>query len=141
MENRNRMKRPIMPTRVPHPKRVLCVRVGLLSAENLNGREHLCTLSCHCERSDAPAVCPTSNTVCPTLNPFFALGREFSFPSSTRILRYLLLLLALLPTIFPQSHAQHTVPTLHVDTNLRHMLNSFDPDRALGSSIDVLSRA
>jgi hypothetical protein len=60
----------------------------------------------------------------------------------TRIFRYLLLVLALLrTTAFPQSHAQNSIPTLHVDTNPQHILNSFDPDQALGSSIDVLSRA
>ena len=32
------------------------------------------------------------------------------------------------------------VATVTVDTNPSHILNSFDPDRALGSSIDVLSR-
>ncbi|PYV55523.1 MAG: glycosyl hydrolase family 5 [Acidobacteria bacterium] len=30
--------------------------------------------------------------------------------------------------------------TVHVDADPRHLLNSFDPDQALGSSIDVLSR-
>src|SRR3954466_8700620 len=30
--------------------------------------------------------------------------------------------------------------TVHVDADSRHLLNSFDPDQALGSSIDVLSR-
>src|SRR5579863_6188894 len=29
---------------------------------------------------------------------------------------------------------------VHVDTNPKHVLNSFDPDRSLGSSIDVLSK-
>jgi len=31
--------------------------------------------------------------------------------------------------------------TVHVDTSPGHVLNTFDPDRALGSSIDVLSRS
>ena len=31
--------------------------------------------------------------------------------------------------------------TVHVDADPKHVLNSFDPDRALGSSLDVLSRA
>ncbi len=35
----------------------------------------------------------------------------------------------------------HSVATVQVDTNPQHVLNSFDPDRSLGSSIDVLSRA
>jgi hypothetical protein len=34
-----------------------------------------------------------------------------------------------------------SVATVHVDANPKHVLNSFDPDRALGSSLDVLSRA
>src|SRR5882762_7327404 len=34
-----------------------------------------------------------------------------------------------------------TIGTVRVDANPAHMINSFDPDRALGSSLDVLSRA
>ena len=33
-----------------------------------------------------------------------------------------------------------TVGTIHVDATPGHSINSFDPDGALGSSIDVLSR-
>jgi hypothetical protein len=33
------------------------------------------------------------------------------------------------------------VATIQIDANPRHVLNSFDPDQALGSSIDVLSRS
>jgi hypothetical protein len=33
------------------------------------------------------------------------------------------------------------IGTVHVDANPAHVINSFDPDRALGSSLDVLSRA
>jgi hypothetical protein len=36
-----------------------------------------------------------------------------------------------------QTPAQPSV--VHVDTNPKHILNSFDPDRSLGSSLDVLS--
>jgi F5/8 type C domain-containing protein len=32
------------------------------------------------------------------------------------------------------------IRTVHIDTSNKHVLNSFDPDSALGSSIDVLSR-
>src|SRR5436190_1865753 len=39
----------------------------------------------------------------------------------------------------PTTSAQ-TVATIQVDTTPRHAINSFDPDSALGSSIDVLSR-
>ena len=39
----------------------------------------------------------------------------------------------------PPSQASSTA-LVRVDTNPAHVLNSFDPDRALGSSIDVLSR-
>ncbi|WP_041856592.1 discoidin domain-containing protein [Candidatus Korobacter versatilis] len=35
--------------------------------------------------------------------------------------------------------AQPAVGTIRVDTNPQHILNSFDPDQALGSSVDVLS--
>jgi hypothetical protein len=34
-----------------------------------------------------------------------------------------------------------SVAAVRVDTNPRHVLNSFDPDRALGSSVDVLSHS
>src|ERR1700757_3063283 len=37
--------------------------------------------------------------------------------------------------------AESKVAVVSVDVNPRHLLNSFDPDRSLGSSIDVLSRA
>jgi hypothetical protein len=48
--------------------------------------------------------------------------------------------------IAPRAHAQfadssQNVATVHIDTNPNHILNRFDPDRALGSSIDVLSKA
>jgi len=33
-----------------------------------------------------------------------------------------------------------SIGTVHIDANPHHVLNSFDPDRALGSSLDVLSR-
>jgi hypothetical protein len=58
----------------------------------------------------------------------------------TRILRYFLFALLSTPSL-SQSPAHDAVATLHVDTNPRHILNSFDPDQSLGSSIDVLSRA
>jgi hypothetical protein len=55
-------------------------------------------------------------------------------------------LLNVLPTAAqqkPQTNPKPTDPvaTVHVDTNPQHVLNSFDPDRALGSSIDVLSHS
>ncbi len=37
------------------------------------------------------------------------------------------------------STPEQQVTTIHVDATPSHVLNSFDPDRALGSSIDVLS--
>ena len=43
----------------------------------------------------------------------------------------------------PIAHAQGEpspkTAVVHVDVNPKHILNSFDPDRALGSSVDVLS--
>jgi F5/8 type C domain-containing protein len=36
--------------------------------------------------------------------------------------------------------AQPQVAVVHVDVNPKHVLNAFDPDRSLGSSIDVLSK-
>ena len=39
------------------------------------------------------------------------------------------------------AHAQiGKVGTVHIDANPGHVINSFDPDSALGSSLDVLSR-
>ena len=74
-----------------------------------------------------------------------------SSPFPTLTVRHLLLQLALLGAcsllVVAQSSAhvhspaaRDTVPTLHVDMNPHHILNSFDPDQSLGSSIDVLSR-
>src|SRR6266568_5292557 len=49
------------------------------------------------------------------------------------------------PTHFiPRASAQSAgapVDILHVDATPSHILNSFDPDRALGSSVDVLSHS
>lgn len=48
------------------------------------------------------------------------------------------------PVVFSQSIANSTsaqLSTVHVDVTPGHAINSFDPDNALGSSIDVLSRA
>src|SRR5271156_4482637 len=45
----------------------------------------------------------------------------------------LMIVLVAAPTLAQQP------ATLHVDSNPKHRLNSFDPDRSLGSSIDVLS--
>lgn len=40
-----------------------------------------------------------------------------------------------------QTAPTEPVGTVRVDANPKHILNSFDPDRALGTSLDVLSRA
>jgi len=48
------------------------------------------------------------------------------------------------PVVFSQSITNSTSAqpgTVHVDVTPGHVINSFDPDSALGSSIDVLSRA
>ena len=48
------------------------------------------------------------------------------------------------PCLFSQAASQAASPKVgivSVDVNPAHILNSFDPDRSLGSSIDVLSRA
>ena len=39
------------------------------------------------------------------------------------------------------SNQPPAVGTVRIDANPKHVLNSFDPDRSLGSSLDVLSRA
>jgi F5/8 type C domain len=84
----------------------------------------------------------------PHIHRHLSPGWIFSSRACTRLLRYLLLILACSLPVLPQSSirahspaAQNSIPILHVDTNPRHILNSFDPDQALGSSIDVLSRA
>ncbi len=61
-----------------------------------------------------------------------------------------LILIAALPIVLTLSHyapaqsgpaaAATEVGTVRVDGTPEHVINSFDPDRALGSSIDVLSR-
>ena len=43
------------------------------------------------------------------------------------------------PTAQSQAAAELPVATVHVDATPGHVINSFDPDSALGSSIDVLS--
>src|SRR5947209_4251762 len=58
--------------------------------------------------------------------------------------------LACAAVLLAVAHPQHVVAqavsqgaeigTVRVDTSPEHVINSFDPDRALGSSIDVLSR-
>jgi hypothetical protein len=40
----------------------------------------------------------------------------------------------------PSPGPDSSIRTVHIDTSPKHVLNSFDPDSALGSSIDVLSR-
>ena len=51
--------------------------------------------------------------------------------------------MAALLLIFVQAAAQtnEAVGTVHVDVTPSHVINSFDPDRALGSSVDVLSHS
>ena len=46
-----------------------------------------------------------------------------------------------IPLALAQTGASSAPPVavVHVDVNPQHILNSFDPDRALGSSVDVLS--
>src|SRR5215468_1066871 len=44
------------------------------------------------------------------------------------------------PDSVAQTPAQTNVGTVSVDATPGHVINSFDPDSALGSSIDVLSR-
>src|SRR5258708_580225 len=43
------------------------------------------------------------------------------------------------PTAQAQSEPSPQTAIVHVDADPKHILNSFDPDRALGSSVDVLS--
>src|SRR5882672_9414906 len=42
--------------------------------------------------------------------------------------------------VFSQTPAGPSAATVHVDASPEHVINSFDPDSALGSSVDVLSR-
>jgi NedA-like, galactose-binding domain len=68
--------------------------------------------------------------------------REIRMPLSARWPRQLLLCAFILPSL-KSAPAQSTPPvaTVHVDATPGHAINSFDPDSALGSSIDVLSRS
>ncbi len=59
---------------------------------------------------------------------------------------FIVVVCATIVQIVPRSLAQSTTtppqPTVvHVDTTPAHILNSFDPDRSLGSSVDVLSHS
>jgi hypothetical protein len=57
--------------------------------------------------------------------------------------RLVVLILALtlnLGTLLAQSNSDSSAATVHVDITPAHQINSFDPDSALGSSLDVLSR-
>jgi hypothetical protein len=64
--------------------------------------------------------------------------------SLTRVVVLFLLIpitMTLLPRALAQSTASPAAPgTVTVDTDPEHILNRFDPDQALGSSIDVLSK-
>src|SRR5579862_2908910 len=69
------------------------------------------------------------------------------FEDSQRLPRHflpiILFFLAFSGSLIPAARAQSaaaSVPVVTVDTTPAHMLNSFDPDRSLGSSVDVLSR-
>lgn len=59
-----------------------------------------------------------------------------------RPINELVLALAVLLLALTAARAQTggIVPAVYVDVTPGHVLNAFDPDRALGSSIDVLSR-
>src|SRR5271155_195692 len=61
----------------------------------------------------------------------------------THLAIFLLCALCVLAVNLPPSSAQTTQPdfTIRIDTTPSHILNSFNPDDALGSSIDVLSHA
>lgn len=64
--------------------------------------------------------------------------------ASTKLLLFAIYLVVLSVAVRNGSAAAQTRPntvgTVHVDTTAGHVINSFDPDKALGSSIDVLSR-
>src|SRR5215467_13813483 len=57
-------------------------------------------------------------------------------PYRTRLLSCFALLIVAAQIVYAQSAAPATVT---VDTSPAHRLNSFDPDKSLGSSLDVLS--
>jgi hypothetical protein len=63
---------------------------------------------------------------------------------SVRLLRMILLFVLLQNStgVFAQSGdpGNSPIPAVHIDVTPKQVLNSFDPDSALGSSIDVLSR-
>src|SRR5215469_18681458 len=71
---------------------------------------------------------------------------EFKVPESPGrrvVLLKLVLFLALIWVAAAQSQTAHSnaqIGTVNVDMTSGHSINSFDPDAALGSSLDVLSR-
>jgi hypothetical protein len=72
-----------------------------------------------------------------------AVPFHVSVRSCLRVLTITTLLLSATSStrlVFAQASSAQ-VATVHVDANPKHILNSFDPDRALGSSIDVLSKS
>src|SRR5438270_538324 len=82
------------------------------------------------------------------MHPFFAVA---GITRRIKVRCHSLLRAILLGTVFAamtalaipitqaQGEASSQTATVHVDVNPKHILNSFDPDRALGSSVDVLS--
>ena len=74
--------------------------------------------------------------------PLLARLSENSQRLSRSFFALVLFFVAFSGTLVPAARAQSSparVPVVTVDTTPSHMLNSFDPDRALGSSVDVLS--
>jgi F5/8 type C domain len=56
------------------------------------------------------------------------------------MMRWLVWYAAAVPIFVLSAQTREPVATVHVDITPGHAINSFDPDSALGSSIDVLSR-
>ena len=76
--------------------------------------------------------------------PLIARLPEHSQRLPRHFFAILLFFVAVSGTLIPAARAQSAaarVPVITVDTTPAHMLNSFDPDRALGSSVDVLSHS
>jgi len=67
-------------------------------------------------------------------------GRRTTATITLTILTIIALLIIPKPTAAQASSGATTTGAIHVDITPGHKINSFDPDSALGSSLDVLSR-
>jgi F5/8 type C domain len=82
------------------------------------------------------------------MNPRTRIARRMSSSSRSFVKALVIASISAITMIVPEAWAQSAAANaqtqsavVRVDANPKHILNSFDPDRSLGSSIDVLSRS